>query len=98
VAQGAHEMSLAPGEAYASLVGVTPANPLAAAAGKKRVDPGNVANSFLVHKLRGMLAAGEGVRMPFELRPLREPVLQLIEQWIAAGAPETGFTGPLGCH
>jgi hypothetical protein len=98
VAQPPHEMSLSPADAYASLVGGTPTNGVAAAAGKKRVDPGNVANSFIVQKLRGQLAPGEGVQMPFGLTPLREPVIQLIEQWIAAGAPETRFVATLGCH
>jgi hypothetical protein len=98
VVQPPHEMSLGPGEAYANLVGVTPTNLIAAAAGKKRVDPGNVANSFIVQKLRGLLTPAEGERMPFGLAPLREPTIQLIEQWIAADAPETGFVTAIGCH
>lgn len=97
-AQGQHDLSLAPGEAYASLVGVPPVNPVAFAAGKLRVDPGNVANSFIVDKLRGHLVTGEGVRMPYGLRPLHEPTIQLVEQWIAAGAPQTGFVTTIGCH
>jgi hypothetical protein len=36
--------------------------------------------------------------MPFGLAPLREPTIQLIEQWIAAGAPATGFVTAIGCH
>jgi hypothetical protein len=98
VVQGEHQMSLSPGEAYANLVGVTPVNVIAAFAGKLRVDPGNVANSFIVQKLRGQLAFGEGDRMPHDLPPLREVAIQLVEQWIAAGAPATGFVAPVGCH
>lgn len=97
VAQEPHDMSLAPGEAYANLVGVEPANPVARAAGKLRVDPGTPANSFILDKLRGTLALGEGDRMPFQLRPLPSNAIQLVEEWIAAGAPATGFVAPSGC-
>ncbi len=97
-AQGLHNMSLSPGDAYASLVGVAPANPAAAAAGTLRVDPGNVGNSFLVQKLRAQLGFAEGERMPLDLDPLRELNIQLVEQWIAAGAPAAGFVAPVGCH
>jgi hypothetical protein len=98
VAQGLHSLSLSAGEAYANLVGVPPVNFAAAAAGKLRVDPGNVANSFIVQKLRGQLVTGEGERMPLGLRAQRDMNIQLIEQWIAAGAPATGFVAPVGCH
>jgi hypothetical protein len=98
VRQDPHDMSLSPGEAYDNLVGVAPANFVAASAGKLRVDPGNVANSFIVQKLRGMLAPGEGERMPLELKKLQELNIRLVEEWIAAGAPETGFVGVTGCR
>jgi hypothetical protein len=98
LAQGVHQMSLAPGEAYASLVGVEPQNSTAAAAGKLRVDPGHPENSFIVDKLRGTLAAGEGERMPRGLRRLDSLRIQLVQDWIAAGAPATGFVSPVGCH
>ena len=91
-------MSLAPGEAYANLVGVSPTNLTAQNAGKLRVDPGNPGNSFILDKLRGDLDPGEGERMPFGLRPLHALNIQLIEEWIAAGAPETGFVAAVGCH
>jgi hypothetical protein len=97
VQQDPHDLSLSPGEAYANLVGVAPANFVANSAGKLRVDPGDVANSFIVQKLRGTLAAGEGERMPFGLKKLPELNIRLIEEWIAAGAPETGFVGPTSC-
>jgi hypothetical protein len=97
VAQGLHNMSLSPGEAYDNLVGVTPSNGAAAAAGKLRVDPGNPGNSFILQKLRGELVEGEGERMPLDLKRLKTLFIQLIEEWIAAGAPETGFVAPVGC-
>lgn len=98
VAQGEHQMSLAPGEAYASLVGVAPTNVVANGAGLKRVDPGNPDNSFILKKLRGELVDGEGVQMPKDLKRLHHLHVDLIEEWIAAGAPEMGFPTILGCH
>ena len=98
VAQGEHQMSLADGEAYASLVGVPPANLVASNAGYLRVDPGNPANSFILKKLAGDLVDGEGVQMPKDLKRLHHLHRDLIEEWIAAGASETGFIAALGCH
>jgi hypothetical protein len=97
VVQEPHNMSLAPGEAYANLVGVPANNFVANQAGKLRVDPGNPANSFILDKLHGTLAIGEGDRMPLQLRPLPSNAIRLIEEWITAGAPETGFVAPSGC-
>jgi hypothetical protein len=97
VAQEPHDMSLAPGEAWANLVGIQPANPTARNAGKLRVDPGNPANSFILDKLRGALALGEGDRMPLQLRPLSSNAIRLVEEWIVAGAPATGFVAASGC-
>lgn len=96
--QGEHQMSLADGEAYANLVGVAPANTVANNAGLLRVDPGHPDNSFILRKLRGELVDGEGVRMPKDLKPLHHLHIDLIETWIAAGAPDSGFVGALGCH
>lgn len=98
VAQGEHQMSLAEGEAYASLVGVAPANVTAANAGLFRVDPGHPENSFIVRKLHGDLVDGEGVQMPKDLKRLHHLHVELIEEWIAAGAPANGFIAALGCH
>lgn len=97
VQQAPHEMSLSPGEAWANLVGVEPANLTARNAGKLRVDPGNPANSFLLDKLVGPLAPGEGDPMPLQLKRLPRNAIRLVEEWIAAGAPETGFVAPSGC-
>jgi hypothetical protein len=97
VVQAPHDMSLSPGEAWANLVGVEPANFAARTAGKLRVDPGNPANSFLLDKLRGPLGLAEGDPMPLQLKRLPSKAIALIEEWIAAGAPETGFVAPSGC-
>ena len=97
VQQEPHDLSLAPGEAYANLVGVVAHNPVAAAAGTLRVAPADPAHSFLVQKLRGLLAPGEGARMPYGLKPLPAAAIELVEEWIAAGAPATGFVAPSGC-
>lgn len=96
-AQEPHNLSLAPGEAYANLVGVSPTNLTAQNAGKLRVDAGNPANSFILDKLRGDLAIGEGDPMPLQLRHLPDNAVRLIEEWIAAGAPATGFVASSGC-
>jgi len=96
--QPAHQLSLAPGESHAALVGVAPFNVPASNAGKLRVDPGNPDNSFLLDKLQGKLDSFEGERMPFGLRPLKKTHIRLIEDWIAAGAPETGFVSEIGCQ
>lgn len=97
VVQAPHDMSLAPGEGYVNLVGVEPANFAARTAGKLRVDPGNPANSFLLDKLRGELEIAEGDPMPLQLKRLPSKAIALVEEWIAAGAPETGFVAASGC-
>ena len=97
-AQPPHGLSLSEGEAYDNLVGVPVTNAAASQAGKLRVDPGNPTGSFIVQKLRGQLAAGEGERMPRGLPRLEELKIRLIEDWIAAGAPDTGFVSAIGCH
>jgi hypothetical protein len=96
-AQEPHNMSLAPGEAYANLVGVSPTNLAAQNAGKLRVDPGNPANSFILDKLHGTLVPGEGDPMPLQLKRLPDNAILLVEEWIAAGAPSSGFVAPSGC-
>ena len=97
VAQEPHDMSLAPGDAWASLVGVQPTNLTARNAGTLRVDAGNPANSFLLDKLRGTLVTGEGEPMPLQLKSLPAGAIELVSEWIAAGAPATGFVAASGC-
>lgn len=93
-----HTLSLLPGEAHANLVDVLPDNLAARLAGKKRVDPGNPDNSFLLDKLRGTLGPDEGVRMPHSLKRLPKREIALVEAWIAAGAPASGFVPGIGCQ
>jgi hypothetical protein len=96
-AVGEHQLSLLPIDSFASLVGIQPANGAANDAGKLRVDPGDPGNSFLLDKLKGDLAANEGVRMPFGLRRIHGLFIRLIEDWIVAGAPQAGFVSTRGC-
>lgn len=65
-------------------------NPVAAAHGWMRVVPGEPARSFLVAKLSGTLAAGEGAPMPYNAAPLDPATIDVIEAWIEAGAPKEG--------
>jgi len=61
----------------------------ASAAGLLRVAPGDPDHSYLLLKLEGTLAAGEGVPMPLVGGPLPASAIDTIRRWIAAGAPET---------
>jgi hypothetical protein len=96
--QSDHTLSLLSGEAHENLVGVEPDNLTPRLAGKLRVDPGNPDNSFLLDKLRGTLLPDEGERMPRTLPKIPAKEIALIEAWIAAGAPATGFVPGLGCQ
>jgi hypothetical protein len=86
---------LEPGAAYTNLVGVTPDNPAAQSAGWKRVnvlDPttGDPATSLLLQKLLGP-PPGFGARMPFGRPKLDQSLIDIVQLWIAAGAPATGW-------
>jgi hypothetical protein len=74
------------GQSHANLVGVEPTNPAAFEAGLLRVDPDDPDNSFLLIKLEGP-SPEEGSQMPLGLPPLSASEIQLIRDWIAAGAP-----------
>lgn len=65
---------------YDLLVGV----PSSEAPSLLRVAPGQPAQSYLIHKLRGSAAVGE--RMPLGQAPLPEATIAVIEQWITDGA------------
>src|SRR5689334_2199990 len=93
----AGNLDLRPGYAYASLVGVPANNPAAQAAGKLRVMAGDAGQSFLSQKLRGTQAADEGSRMPLIGLPLPQAEIDLIDAWIAAGAPEIGQVAGAPC-
>ncbi len=100
---------------YTDLVSQLPTNPSARADGLLRVDPSNPTNSLIVHKIHGGsqlnsmsgVVGAYGLRMPYnnpaigKSRPkLSSAEIQLITDWIAAGAPMTGFvsTAPGACH
>lgn len=87
-------------EVYNALIEVAPANATAAAKGYKRIDKGQPYRSFLlrkvnnglIHALDAALDSEEGSSMPpyGGGTPLTNPELELIRQWIYAGAPQTG--------
>ena len=85
------------GTAHYSLVDVPAVNAAAAAAGKKRVVPGDPEASFLWQKVTGTLTSEEGVRMPSVGTPLSPLELELLRTWIAAGAPATGIVPNAPC-
>lgn len=83
----------------ANLVNVTPQNSTAAAKGQKLVKPGQPYQSFLLRKLSngyihewdgGNLDATEGSPMPFYNTPLENRDIEIVRQWILAGAPQNG--------
>lgn len=101
--------------AYTDLVDHFVTNVAAAGDGLKRVDPFNPQNSLLVHKINGGVQLNSvahtigayGLRMPYtnpaigKIRPkLTHSEIQLITDWITAGAPMTGFVSNAvgACH
>lgn len=82
-----------------ALVNVPAATSAAAFAGKKRVVPGAPDTSFLMDKILGKLAPGEGDPMPLGRSPLSDESVRLVRQWILAGAPRTEpFGGPVAAQ
>jgi hypothetical protein len=76
-------MALHPRAAYATLVGVkSMESPLL------RIKPGAPDESYLVHKIRGtqLDVGGSGLRMPADGEPLAAAEIQMIRDWITAGA------------
>ena len=92
-------LDLRPGASYAELVGVPANNPVANAAGKQLVMPGDAAASFLSQKLHGTIdtIGGEGARMPLIGGMLPADEIDLVDAWINGGAPETGEVGGAPC-
>lgn len=82
-------LDLSDGAAYANLVGVPATNVAAKAANLNRVVASDPDDSFLLLKVDGRLAPGEGVQMPLVGGPLPAAAVDTIRRWIAAGAPET---------
>jgi hypothetical protein len=73
---------LTEGNAHANLVGVASRERPAL----QRVNPGDVENSYLIHKLEGRDGIG-GVQMPFQGTPLTPGQIRVIKRWIELGAP-----------
>lgn len=81
------------GNSYALLVGVASVE----VPSLQRVMAGDAENSYIVHKIEGRAAVGE--RMPLGGPQLSQANIDLIKQWIAAGAPPptaTATTGTFG--
>jgi hypothetical protein len=76
-----HGLRLDARNSYRLLVGA----PSAEVPSVQRVKSGDPDASYLVQKLEGH--AAEGVRMPASGPPLSRENIELIRQWIAAGAP-----------
>lgn len=67
-------------QSYNNLVNV-----ISAASGIALVVPGNADGSYLVHKLEGRAGIAGG-RMPLFQTPLSDDQIQLVRDWIQAGA------------
>ncbi len=95
----AGNLLLETGAAHGNLVNVTPSNISASGAGWMLVDApnppgtsGDPDTSFLFRKIEGDLPdATYGARMPLDKRKLHRTLREVIELWIAAGAPQTGW-------
>ena len=78
-------MSLVAGQAFSNVVNVA-----ARQASMKRVTPNQPDNSYLVHKVQGthldVGVGGSGSRMPLNRSPLSQSDIDLIRDWIQAGA------------
>jgi len=82
---GAGGLTLTEADAYANIVGV----PSAVVPGLNLIEPDEPENSYLLHKLldtQGEVGGGGTLMPPGD--PLSAAELDLIEEWILAGAPE----------
>jgi hypothetical protein len=81
---------------YNSIVGVQPTNQMALDKGEMLVDAGHPYNSFLLKKIYDSidgyypLHADEGMAEPRNTNPLEKTEIELVRQWILAGAPQSG--------
>jgi hypothetical protein len=76
--------------AYAALVNA----PSVESPGLKRVDPGNPAGSYMLHKIEG--TASVGGRMPLGGPPLPQSTIDIIREWIQNGAAPPAAASTLG--
>lgn len=92
---GANNLTLVEGLAYRQIVGVTPTNDAARQAGLLRVTPGNPGKSLLFIKIsQDPPPAGMGSHMPLSGPSLSPTQIEMVRQWIAAGALESGGATP----
>lgn len=77
-------LDLDPGAAYKNLV-----NAASSESSLMRVAPNSADKSYLLNKLNGTQgqAGGSGAQMPYGAPPLSQSQIDLIQQWISAGAP-----------
>lgn len=80
------DLVLEPAVVYDQLVGRSPDNAVARAAGHLRVTAGDVSTSFLLRKLTAELAEGEGDPMPLNSGSLSAENIDRIRAWIQSGA------------
>jgi len=89
------DVDASPADLYNALVNVPAVNPVAAAKGNLLVDPGHPYNSFLLRKTAGnsfdpFIQIEETERSSHPALTLPDYDIELIRQWILAGAQETG--------
>lgn len=77
-------MSLEAGRTYSELVSISSIQ----VASFQRIRPKSIADSYLIHKVRGtsMDVGGNASRMPLMQTPLEDTEILMIEQWILRGA------------
>ena len=82
------DQDLSEGNAYDNIVNVESVE----LSTMDRIEPGDAANSYLLHKLRGTQndVGGSGQRMPRGGPFLSAATINTIEDWVLAGAPNTG--------
>jgi hypothetical protein len=91
-----NNLVLLPNSAYTQIVGVTPFNPIADAAGLQRIFPGAPVSSYLYRKITFDLEVGWGSGMPLTGAPLSPDLVELVRLWIIGDvmlgpAPATGW-------
>lgn len=93
---GSLDLGASDSAVYADIVNVNPVNATALAKANKLVSPGDPHRSFLLRKcINGLdadngITTGEGAACPQNSTSLSNKEIELIRQWIYAGAPETG--------
>lgn len=86
-------LNLESGRSFANLVGVSPVNRAAAAAGLQLVVPFDPERSFLLVKLTSP-GPGEGSRMPLNGAALSPADIDLVRSWITDGASGSSLPSP----